>query len=188
MNLETVAIIEAIKAGNEKILFKLYEAYRDGFLNWAVRNHRVSEEEAKDTFQEALVGLYRNVKKGSADVMDVSIKTYLFSIGKNIILNSIKRKEIESKAYGNLNLGNDNSIDETYHRDGITNLIKKLYSAIGSPCREILQMYYEKGFDMESIASNIGYKNANVAKKKKYECLKALEERIRTSPLSKQYI
>jgi hypothetical protein len=41
---------------------------------------------------------------------------------------------------------------------------------------------------MESIALKVGYKNANVAKKKKYECLKALEERIKMSPLAKEYI
>jgi hypothetical protein len=59
--------------------------------------------------------------------------------------------------------------------------------AIGSPCKEILEMYYEREYDMESIALKVGYKNANVAKKKKYECLKALEERIKMSPLAKEY-
>ena len=54
---------------------------------------------------------------------------------------------------------------------------------MGSPCKEILEMYYEKGYDMESIASRIGYKNADVAKKKKYECLKSLEDRVAMSGL-----
>lgn len=188
LNLETSAIFEAIKAGSEKILFHLYEAYRSEFLNWAVRNHRVSKEEAKDHFQEALIGLYKNVKTGRVDTLEASIKTYLFTIGKNIILNALKRKEIEAKVYGSMTIENDNVINDRYEREGIVNLIKRLYLAIGSPCKEILEMYYEKGFDMESIANRIGYKNSDVAKKKKYECLKALEERIKISPLAKEFI
>ena len=188
MNLEASAVIEAIKAGSEKILFQLYENYRNEFLHWAVRNHRVTEEEAKDVFQEALVALYRNVKKGKVESIEVSIKTYLFSIGKNLILNTIRRKKREAEAYQSIGIEHDNSVIDNYERDGLTTMIKRLYLSIGSPCKEILEMYYEKDFDMESIAERVGFKNANVAKKKKYECIKALEARIKMSPLAKEYI
>ncbi|NOS57231.1 MAG: sigma-70 family RNA polymerase sigma factor, partial [Cyclobacteriaceae bacterium] len=181
--LETSAIIEAIKAGSEKILFQLYETYRDEFVSWAIRNHQVSIEEARDVFQESIVGLYKNVKAGRVDSLESTIKTYLFSIGKNIILNALKRKGIEAKAYENFSEGHDNGINEHYEQEHLVNLVKRLYRAMGSPCKEILEMYYEKGFDMESIASRVGYKNADVAKKKKYECLKTLEERINMSKL-----
>ena len=187
MNLETSAIIEAIKAGSEKILFQLYENYRNEFVSWAVRHHQVSEEEARDVFQDAIVALYKNVKTGTIDRLEASIKTYLFGIGKNIVLNVIKRKGIETRVYENYSAVHDNKIHEHYEQEHIIQLVKRIYSALGSPCKEILAMYYEKGFDMDSIASRIGYKNANVAKKKKYECLKALEERIKLSPLAKEF-
>ncbi len=183
MNLETSAIIEAIKAGSEKILFQLYENYRDEFVSWAVRNHQVTVEEAKDAFQESVVALYKNVKASKADALESSVKTYLFGIGKNIILNAIKRKGIETKAYESFNPSHDNGINEHYDQEHLINLVKRLYRAMGSPCKEILEMYYEKGYDMESVASHIGYKNADVAKKKKYECLKSLEDRINMSRL-----
>lgn len=183
LNLETSAIIEAIKAGSEKILFQLYETYRDEFVSWAIRNHQVSIEEAKDVFQESIVALYKNVKSGKADSLDSSIKTYLFGIGKNIILNALKRKSIESKVYDTFIAGHDNGINDHYEQEHLVNLVKRLYKAMGSPCKEILEMYYERGFDMESVAERIGYKNSDVAKKKKYECLKSLEERINMSRL-----
>ncbi len=184
LNLESSAIIEAIKAGSEKILFQIYETYRDEFVSWAIRNHQVSTEEAKDVFQESILGLYKSVKAGNADRLEVSIKTYLFGIGKNVILNAIKRKGIEAKAYENFTKINDNAINEHYEQEHLVNLVKRLYLAMGSPCKEILEMYYEKGFDMESIALRTGYKNADVAKKKKYECLKALEERVGMNKLN----
>lgn len=183
LNLETTAILEAIKAGSEKILFHLYETYRDEFVSWAIRNHQISIEEAKDVFQESIVGLYKNVKAGKADTLEASVKTYLFSIGKNIILNAIKRKGIETRVYENFRLSHDDGINDHYNQEHIVYLVKRLYSAMGSPCKEILEMYYEKGFDMDSVAKRIGYKNADVAKKKKYDCLKTLEERISMSRL-----
>lgn len=183
MNLETSAILEAIKAGSEKILFQLYENYRNEFVSWAIRNHQVTVEEAKDIFQESVVALYKNVKSGKANTLESSIKTYLFGIGKNIILNTIKRKGIEAKAYESFGHTHDNGINEHYEQEHLINLVKRLYRAMGSPCKEILEMYYEKGYDMESVATRIGYKNADVAKKKKYECLKSLEDRINMSKL-----
>lgn len=182
LNLETSAIIEAIKAGSEKILFQLYESYRDEFVSWAIRNHQISIEEAKDVFQEAIVGLYKNVKGGKADSLESSIKTYLFGIGKNIILNLLKRKGIETKVYEQFTECQSESPDY-YDREHLVSLVSRIYRALGSPCKEVLELYYEKGFDMESVAIRLGYKNADVAKKKKYECLKSLEDRINMSRL-----
>lgn len=184
MNLETSAIIEAIKAGSEKILFQIYESYRNEFVSWAIRSHQVTIEEAKDVFQESVVALYKNVKNGKADNLDSTIKTYLFGIGKNIILNSIKRKGIEVEVFKQLNLNDDNGLNEHYEHQHMVQLVSRIYKAIGSPCKDILEMYYEKGFDMDSIANRMGYKNSDVAKKKKYECLKALEDRIKMSRLN----
>lgn len=178
MNLETSAIIEAIKAGSEKILFNIYETYRNDFVRWAIHNHQISVEEAKDVFQESVIGLYKNVKAGKLETIEVSIKTYLFSIGKNTILNAVKRRKIELRAYENFENGIGNGIHEHYDHEHLINLVKRVYRSMGSPCKEILEMFYEKGFDMESIASRIGYKNADVAKKKKYECMSHLESRI----------
>ncbi|MBS1558491.1 MAG: sigma-70 family RNA polymerase sigma factor [Bacteroidetes bacterium] len=181
MNLETSAIIEAIKAGSEKILLNIYEAHRNDFISWATHNHHVSREEAKDIFQESVIAFYKNVKMDKLKSLDVSFKTYLFSIGKNIMLNVVKRKGIESKALEGFTESNDNGISEHYEKEHLINFVKRLYQAMGSPCKEILEMFYERGFDMESIAVRIGYKNADVAKKKKYECLKTFEDRINMS-------
>lgn len=183
LNLENSAIIEAIKAGSEKILFQLYESYRNEFVSWSIRNHQVSVEEAKDVFQEAIVGLYKNVKAGKADLLDSSVKTYLFGIGKNIIRNMLKRKGIEARVYEYFSETQQPVHNDHYDREHLVSLVKRIYRVLGSPCKEVLELYYEKGFDMESVALRLGYKNADVAKKKKYECLKALEDRITMSRL-----
>ncbi|MBS1487351.1 MAG: sigma-70 family RNA polymerase sigma factor, partial [Bacteroidetes bacterium] len=150
-------------------------------ISWAIHHHQVSVEEAKDVFQESVIALYKNVKADKLESLEVPIKTYLFGIGKNIILNTIKRRNIAEKVFENLNFKNENRIYEHYEHEHLVSLVKRLYRSMGSPCKEILEMFYEKGFDMESIASRVGYKNADVAKKKKYECLSHLENRISKS-------
>ncbi|HMP98265.1 MAG TPA: sigma-70 family RNA polymerase sigma factor [Cyclobacteriaceae bacterium] len=181
MSIETSAIIEAIKAGSEKIMYQLYESYREEFVSWTIRNHKITIEEAKDVFQEAMVGLYKNVKAGRADSLESSIKTYLFGIGKNIILNLLKRKGIEIKAYEYFTESQETQNPDLYDREHLVSLVSRIYRALGSPCKEVLELYYERGFDMESVAITLGYKNADVAKKKKYECMRTLEERINMS-------
>lgn len=159
-------------------MFNIYEEYRNDFVSWAIRHHQISAEEAKDVFQESVIALYKNVKADKMESTEVSIKTYLFGIGKNIILNAVKRRGIEEKVFESFNVKTENGIHEHYEHEHLVSLVKRLYRSMGSPCKEILEMFYEKGFDMESIATRIGYKNSDVAKKKKYECLSLLESRI----------
>jgi len=159
-------------------LFNIYEEYRNDFVSWAIRHHQISAEEAKDVFQESVIALYKNVKADKMESTEVSIKTYLFGIGKNIILNAVKRRGIEEKVFESFNVKTENGIHEHYEHEHLVSLVKRLYRSMGSPCKEILEMFYEKGFDMESIATRIGYKNSDKAKKKKYECLSLLESRI----------
>jgi RNA polymerase sigma factor (sigma-70 family) len=185
LNLESLAIIEAIRGGSERTLIKLYESYRDEFVSWAIRNHQIATEEAKDIFQETIIAFYRNTKSDESFQINTSIKTYLFAIGNNKILNLIKRRTIEQKYMEDLPSPDYNPIENHYDKDHLAVLVKRIYNNIEKTCREILKMHYEHRFDMESIAERMGYKNANVAKKKKYECLKALEERISMSNLSK---
>lgn len=129
------------------------------------------------------MALYRNVKSGKIETIDSSVKTYLFGIGKNIVLNNVKRKAIENRVLASVETGTDDRINDNHQLQHITFFVRKLYEGLGSPCREILLMFYEKGYDMQQIASATGYKNADVAKKKKYECLKALEDRVHKSKL-----
>ena len=176
------AIIEAIKHGDKKVLFVIYDELRNEFISWTVANHQVDKEDAKDLFQDAIIDLHNNVRDGKFFASSTSIKTYLFSIGKNKILNFINRG-VNNYDFSEVNEGtliSQESVDDLK-----INIIKTAILEMGEKCRNVLLMFYERGFDMESIASNMGYASANVAKKKKHECLKKLE--LRSKELLKQH-
>lgn len=74
--------------GDESGLAEIIRDYRDGlifYLNGFVNNIQVAEELAEDTF--VLLGTRKPKDKGLG-----SFKTWLYTIGRNIALNYLKRK------------------------------------------------------------------------------------------------
>jgi predicted DNA-binding protein YlxM (UPF0122 family) len=61
----------------------------------------------------------------------------------------------------------------------IKDTVKKYLNEQCEDCKKVLELYYFKDLDMKTIAEEMGYKNADVAKKKKYECFKKLAEMVR---------
>jgi len=84
--------IRLIKAKDSRILKWLYDNHRTTFVSWALRNFSISEEEAVDTFQESVIVLYQNVMEGKLTKLNCAVKTYLFSVGKNILLKKHRSK------------------------------------------------------------------------------------------------
>lgn len=49
-------------------------------------------------------------------------------------------------------------------------------SKLGEPCKSILEAFYFKKQNMQEIAENFGYTNAENAKNQKYKCLMRLKK------------
>lgn len=171
-------IIKEINHGNSKPLYDLYRLYRNDFIRWGVNNYSCTESEAKDVFQEVIIRFYQNVVSGRLTVLTSDIKTYLWAIGKYQFLNLIKsnRRTVTFSSYPLINtetpadLSMENAEEEKHNAE----MVKQHLSLLDEKSRRILEMYYLEGKDMNTIALEIGYKNADVAKKKKYEVMKKL--------------
>lgn len=176
-NLSELAIIEAIRMGSEKILFNLYDEYRNEFIGWAVTNNQLDVNEAKDIFQNTIISFHQNIKNGKFKGGNSSLKTYLFSIGKNNVKQYFRANK-------NLFL-HDELSDYTLkvveeENTELNDIVRQAITRIGKRCKSILTLFYERGFDMESIAIELGFKNRDVAKKSKYECMKKLEVEVKS--------
>jgi len=173
-----VNLINEIKQGNSKPLYDLYRLYRNDFIRWGVNNYSCSESEAKDVFQEVIIRFYQNVVSGKLRVLTSDVKTYLWAIGKYQFLNLIKinQRTVTFSSYSLINtetptdLSMENAEEEKHNSE----MVKQHLSLLDEKSRRILEMYYLEGKDMNTIAQEIGYKNADVAKKKKYEVMKKL--------------
>jgi len=176
-NLSEIAIIEAIRMGSEKILFNLYDEYRNEFVGWAITNNQLSVDAAKDIFQNTIISFHQNIKEEKFDGSNSSLKTYLFSIGKNNVRQHFRASK---NLFLQDELNEHTLIIAEEENTDLSDIVKDAIKSMGKRCISILTLFYERGFDMESIAQELGFKNRDVAKKSKYECMKKLEVEVRS--------
>ncbi len=168
--------------GNYSPLVLYYKKYRNEFIKWAVRNFSCSEEEAKDVFQEVMIGLFQNIRSGKVNTLSSDLKTYLWAIGKNHLLNLLKK----NKKLVTLSSSTDiNNLDQSYNimtkkedDDHNHEQVRRHLSLLEEKEQQILRLYYIEKLPMTTIAELMGYKNADVAKKRKYEVMKKLARLI----------
>jgi RNA polymerase sigma factor (sigma-70 family) len=169
-------IIQEVLKGNQNCIGDLYKLYRNDFIRWAKHNFGANEELAKDVFQETLLDFYQNIISGRLTDLTSSLKTYLFQLGKYKLINALK-KEGRVTYHDDLSLihGKEHdqfmkSENECYSGEEIKAAIAKL----SADEQKVLKLYYFSEYDMESIAREMGYKNADTAKSKKSLCMKKL--------------
>ncbi|MFZ9942384.1 MAG: RNA polymerase sigma factor [Bacteroidia bacterium] len=173
--------IQRIKDGDEKAFHELYRLHRDSFLDWVSFSYSISKEDSKDIYQEAFLILWRNIHEGRLTELSSSIKTYIYSVGKHLAINFIKKhgRTVTSEPIELINLSY-HPFEMSEDREHNRKLIEENLSKLAEKDRKILELYYMDGKDMKTIAKEMGYKNADVAKKKKYEVFKKLATMVKS--------
>ncbi|MGB3948548.1 MAG: sigma-70 family RNA polymerase sigma factor [Bacteroidia bacterium] len=179
------SLIDNIKQGNQQPLMDVYKLYRNEFISFAFTHYACDSESAKDIFQDVLVAFYENIKSGKLTEITGDLKTYLFAIGKFKIINFQKR-EARKVTFDTFSLINsqhqiENSMADKEEQEFIKSTINRFLNEQCEDCKKVLEMYYFEELDMKTIAEKMGYKNANVAKKKKYECFKKMAEMVKNN-------
>ena len=174
--------VERIKAGDSKALELLYRAYRKEFIKWLCHKTACDEELALDIFQESVLALYKNAKRGQLDEMKGSLKTYLFAVGRKLFLlqnrnNRIKAVDLEvDKGFlEELKIVPQHAKNLTDRQQMVVELIPRLRVL----CQDLLFMFYYEGLNMKEIAQKQNYKTVNVAKVMKARCMESLRKMVR---------
>jgi RNA polymerase sigma factor (sigma-70 family) len=168
-------IIARIRSGDIKCFYDLYRSHRLAFVDWAKFSFNISEEDAKDVYQETFVCLWTNIHEGRLTQLSVDIRTYIYAIGKHQILNFLKKNSrsvtFDPAEFINLSY---HHFEMTEDREHNRQIVQEYLSKLNDKERRILEMYYLEEKDMKTIATELGYKNSDVAKKKKYEVFRKL--------------
>ncbi len=138
----------------------------------------MDEESSSDCFQDAMIVLYKNVRERKLTGLSSTIKTYLFSIGKNMLLSKFKADR-RMVALNEVNLAKMTSehfeMPELFEGNSLENKIADIVRQINDPCKSILRFFYFRGLSMEEIAVRMNYKNAQTVKSQKVRCIKELQ-------------
>lgn len=178
---ETVRAIQAGGAAREEALRKVYLANRTA-IGRMVQKAGGSEADAQDVMQEAMLAFFENVRSG-AFRGESKVGTYLYSIARFNWLNQRKKRERRREkeqlaAPDPGSMVTRLSLDSGNGRSQMTGLFARL----GTDCQRVLldSIYYGQG--MKQIAKKMGYENEQVARNKKYTCLKKLKTLIQERP------
>lgn len=169
-------LLEGLAANDKKIIETIY---RDNFnmIQSLIINNNGSADDAKDVFQEAMIVLYEKARSGAFE-LNCQIKTYLYSVSRRLWLKRLQQLNRYSPPVENLEdtVPVEDEIDEHEKRNSEFEMMEKAISSLGEPCKSLLEAYYLQKQNMQVIAANFGYTNADNAKNQKYKCLMRLKK------------
>lgn len=175
--------IYEIAHGNNHAFTELYEMYRSEFIGYIRKSYKGQDDIILDIYQDSCVALYDNIRTGklSAISLNVKLKTYLFGIGHNKLVDVYRRSDSKHKTH--FVEGIDNSKDyNSEYRDECSEkdeIIRQAVNAMNEPCNTILTLYYWDDKSIKDIAE-IQNKTAEATKMQKSRCMSKLKSYIKT--------
>lgn len=142
-----------------------------------VLNNNGSVEDARDLFQEAMVVLYEKSKTASFS-LNCQIKTYVYSICRRLWLKRLQQLSKFHTPVESLEemVPVEEELEEHEKLNNDFILMEHAMNKIGEPCKSLLDAYYLQKKNMQEIAAEFGYTNADNAKTQKYKCLIRLKK------------
>jgi RNA polymerase sigma factor (sigma-70 family) len=170
------ALLKGLAASDKKAIETIYQQ-NFNMVQSLIINNNGSSDDAKDIFQEAMIVLYEKVRSGSFE-LNCQIKTFVYSVARRLWLKRLQLQNRFSATSDNLEdlVEVDGDIDEHEQRNAEFEMMEKAMSSLGEPCKSLLEAYYLQKQNMQVIAVNFGYTNADNAKNQKYKCLMRLKK------------
>lgn len=176
------ALIQALKDHDDKAFEFLYQYYFPIVEKFIVSKGG-NEEDAKDIFQESLIAIWRNIKKGQYESQG-QFKSYLIQVCKFRWFDQLKGGNKKYMVYDGET--RENVVDE---QGGIINFDSESdeidamlhwYSQLGEKCREILKLFYFENQNLKTIGKTLEMQPSS-AKNAKYRCVEKLKSIIKSS-------
>jgi RNA polymerase sigma factor, sigma-70 family len=158
-----------IRSGHGEHIARLYDMYRGEFIAFAGKHFSLGEDDAVDVYQESFIALYENIRSGRLGNLCVSLKTYLFRIARNKMLNRQRGMK------GRLEPLSENIAVESDDWSIRQEIVYGLVERMEEPCNTVLVLYYWERRNMEEIADAMSYASAQVAKNRKSSCMRKLK-------------
>lgn len=172
-------LLDKLREGDQETLEKIYLEFKADFFAFAGKIN-ADREVLLDVYQDSIIALYENVQNGNLTSLKSTLKTYLFSIGK-FKLYKINKEEHRFANDLPEELYHVNEGPGLFDEDVSEERIERIGEAIeklGKKCREMLVLFYFRGFDLEEIRDEMSLENKNTAKSQKSRCISHLKKLI----------
>jgi RNA polymerase sigma factor (sigma-70 family) len=170
-------IIGQLKEGHPCAFDLLYRTYYPVIEKFILTNSG-SQDDAKDIFQETLLIFNRNLARENFTLTS-SLKTYLYSISKNLWLKSLRGRKVLSPLISAEQDFPDLSItvqQENETAEKLTHYMDNLIARMPVHCQKIVHYVYYDNVPVEEIAEKMGYNSTHTASNVKYKCLQQMKK------------
>jgi RNA polymerase sigma factor (sigma-70 family) len=160
------------------------------FLKAYVLDNSGDFHDAEDIFQEVIVCFINLVKAGKFRG-ESSVKTFLYSINRNLWLNELKkrgRSQVRELKYEQTREDTEAGADLAIESKETSARLVGAIGVLGETCKKILLLFYFENRSMKEILGALSYENEQVVRNKKHKCLKKLEETIRNDKVLYQQL
>ncbi len=171
-------VISAIRNGNDAALKYLYERNLRMIKKYITQNSG-TEPDAAEILQDALIIFWEKVRSCEF-TLNSKISTFLFSVARNKWLKELGRKKRFSMIdETQMNSPDDDNQEDRIIEQELVDIVKLHMEQLSPLCKKILLLYYYEEKSMDEISKFLGLANENVAKSKKYQCKKQLEQLVK---------
>ncbi len=171
------SIVERIRQNDRTVLGELF-VQNEKMIGSYIVSHGGNDADAEDILQEAIIVLWQ---KANAEDFQLTSKvsTFLMAVAKNKWMAEMRKRKRWSNQEPDVNLPDesDSSLDALVSNERIAS-VKEALDSMNEVCKNILIMFYFEEKSLDVIAKELGFSNAGVVKSKKYQCKKALQERL----------
>lgn len=179
---EDQAFIDGLRKGEFGSLEKIYQTFFPPIFGF-IKNHGGNQEDAKDTFQEGIMVMYRMANSPDF-TLNSSFLSLLFPICRNTWFKSVRKRPF----YDSVDEGDERyvalegNIEKIMQEREMDGLFKKKFNLLGDQCQSLLQLFFE-GASMKEIVQTLGLSSISFAKKKKFQCKEKLVKMVQADPL-----
>lgn len=174
-------IVQGFKRNDTVIMKSIYLHTYPKVRSYILKNSG-TDALAKDTFQEAFVACWSNIKAERFSESG-NVAGYLFTIAKNkwtdYLRSSDFKKKVTSDNFTQLTVVAEESPPEESVDEDRRRSLRKALEQLGSNCKQLLQLFYFEQKSMKEISMLLNVAPAS-ARNQKYRCM----EKLRTLSLS----
>ena len=175
-------LVKGIRKRDNTVVSYVYNKYFQSVLHLIMNNNGTAED-AKDTFQEAMIVVFQNIRKDRDFKLDSSLQTYVYSVARIIWLkhlnkmkNNMSQQLNETAEY--IEFEEPQPFQEYDFKYA---LYQRVFLELPKDCQHIIKLS-NKGVSNKEIALKLGFKSENYISKRKHYCKEYLIKLIREHP------
>jgi len=170
------ALLKGLANNDTKAIEYIYKSNFNSIQS-LILNNNGSYDEARDIFQEAMIALYEKAQNESF-VLTCKLNTYVYSICRRLWLKRLQQLGKYSEQTESLEetVSVEEDLEIHLKRNSEFAIMDRALNSLGEPCKSLLEGFYIKDLDMQTLAKDFGYTNADNAKNQKYKCLMKLKK------------